>query len=142
MLTNVNLPSLQEVEVEGYLSLQELLGVEGFYQCNHFNFELKFRNNKQIFELDYPKFNDEFNCYGVCDSPQQLLVSLPNEVLTGPKKYVISMTQLLKENQNSGGGWRWHKWGPYIGMQNPQCEYLYDEPNIKEVWVYHIYQIE
>ena len=38
-------------------------------------------------------------------------------------------------------GWRWHKWGPYIGTQDPQCEYLADEPEIKEVFVYRFIQL-
>jgi hypothetical protein len=53
-------------------------------------------------------------------------------------KFVISFTRVLKSNQPSAGGWRWHKWGPYMGTQNSQREYLHDEPSISEIFCYHI----
>jgi hypothetical protein len=47
---------------------------------------------------------------------------------------------VIKANQSHEGGWRWHKWGEYIGKYEPQYEYLYDEPEIEKVYVYHIYE--
>jgi hypothetical protein len=44
-------------------------------------------------------------------------------------KFVISFTRVLKSNQPSAGGWRWH---------NSQREYLHDEPSISEIFCYHI----
>lgn len=79
----------------------------------------------------------DIDCVGVCDNLQQLLEYVP-EVISSERKFVITLTKILKRNQSPTGGWRWHKWGPYIGTQNPQHEYLYDEENIKEVFVYHI----
>lgn len=32
------------------------------------------------------------------------------------------------------------KWGEYIGKHNPQCEYLYDEVGIEQVYCYHVYE--
>ncbi len=113
---------------------------EGVYRSNWWNFELEFRG-RQYFEFDYPKsLPDDFSCYGVCDSPEQLMEKLPNTVKSGPKFYVVSMVRLRKDEQEEGG-WRWHKWGEYIGTQNPQCEYLKDEPDIEEVWTYHVYEL-
>ena len=54
---------------------------------------------------------------------------------------VISVTEMRKDEQPEDGGWRWHKWGEYIGKQEPKCEYLYDEPNIDSVYVFHIYAV-
>lgn len=113
---------------------------EGVYLSNWFNFELDFRD-EQIFELDYPKLTDDFECYGVCDSPEQLLELLPEVVKNGERKFVISMVKLNKKDEPPKNGWRWHKWGTYIGNQNPQCEYLYDEPIIKIVYTFHIYEL-
>lgn len=48
------------------------------------------------------------------------------------------LTRLLKSEESSDGGWRWHKWGEYIGTHKPQCEYLHDEPEIEEVWVFDV----
>lgn len=116
-------------------------GFIGFYEGG-FNFELDFRG-KQIYDKDYPQFTEEgsIGCYGVCDSPDQLAFMLPVEIIHSEKKYVISMVKLEKKDQPDWGGWRWHKWGEYIGNQSPQCEYLYNEPIIETVWTYHIYEV-
>lgn len=53
----------------------------------------------------------------------------------------LPFVKMERCEQYPEGGWRWHKWGPYIGVQNPQCEYLYDEKNIDVVYTYHIYEI-
>jgi len=110
---------------------------KGIYE--HRGFSLNFRE-KQSHDLDYPRF-ENFSCYGVCDSWQQLLEKLPLEVKEGPIKYVIGITSIKKYDQEEEGGWRWHKWGPYIGIQQPTREYLRDEPLIEEVFVYQIYQV-
>lgn len=112
----------------------------GVYQIYHWNFELVFRGT-QNYELDFPRLKSDFNCYGVCDSPEQLMSKLPKEVTDSVTPYVISMVQIRKEYETEQN-WRWHKWGEYIGDQSPQCEYLFDEPEIEEVWTYHIYQLE
>lgn len=77
--------------------------------------------------------------YGVCDSPEQLLSLYDFEA--DPRPLCIFLVKLRKEHEESWGGWRWHKWGEYIGEQKPQCEYLYDEPVIEEVCTYHVYQV-
>lgn len=112
---------------------------QGIYQNGHWSFELEFRG-RQDFTLDYPNLG-EFSCYGVCDSPEQLMELLPKIVTEGPDKYVISMVNLKKADEPQDGGWRWHKWGPYIGKQEPECEYLAHEPKIEEIWTYHVYKV-
>lgn len=81
------------------------------------------------------------NCYGVCDSVENLLSYIP-ELEASARKFVVRMTSEERdiENKGGGGGWRWHKWGPYIGSQDPQCEYLDDEPLIEKIYTYHIYE--
>lgn len=78
--------------------------------------------------------------YGVCDSPEQLLEHLPH-LAEDPEAYMVAMVEIRRDRQSDWGGWRWHKWGPYIGTQNPQHEYLYDEKHIDVVYTYHIYRI-
>lgn len=117
---------------------------QGVYQTDDFNFSFLFRDSSM--ELDYPKFRDIyegnwFNCYGVCDSPEQLLARMPKEVRESEIEYVISLVKLEKKNEEPYG-WRWHKWGPYIGDQEPTTEYLFDEPVIEVVWVYHIMRVK
>lgn len=121
-------------------SLTPIRHYTGIYESGDWSFELKFRG-KQDYTLDYPDLG-EFSCYGVCDSPVGLLERLPERVKASDTKYVINMVKLEKKNQESEGGWRWHKWGPYIGKQSPTTEYLYDEPLIEEVYTYQVYQVE
>lgn len=88
------------------------------------------------------KIIDEWVAYGVADNYEQILEHYPFEVNNPKSNYVIILTEVRKDNQPSDGGWRWHKWGEYIGTQNPQYEYLYDEKDIEKVYCYHIYEIE
>lgn len=120
----------------------------GIYTERSFNPELflesyvRIQRGERHYDLIYPNFSevsDEnwFNSYGVCDSPEQLIANLPDEVLYGSRLFAVFLTPIRK-NEQEDGGWRWHKWGPYIGTQTPTCEYLYDEPLIEEVYVYHV----
>ena len=113
---------------------------EGMYQISHFggtNFLAGYEH--------YPDFEEEeFNglaCYGVCDEMDQLIEKFP-ALETSERKFVITFKQVVRDAEPKMGGWRWHKWGPYIGDQNPQCEYLADEPEIRHIFVYHIYELE
>lgn len=87
----------------------------------------------------FEEYEPSLNSYGVVDSPEQLLEMY--DFHADPRKFFICLTPMFKGEQPSDGGWRWHKWGPYIGIHTPTCEYLYDEPEIDVVWVYHIRQL-
>jgi len=80
--------------------------------------------------------------YGVCDGWEQILEQNP-KLATIPEKYIIHVTPIVRDQSNAGqgGGWRWHKWGEYIGAHEPQCEYLDDEPDIDKVFVFHVRRI-
>lgn len=88
----------------------------------------------------YPKF--DLGSYGVCDGFKQLLEKYEPLVIDPNRDYTFGLTKVVKAHQESWGGWRWHKWGEYIGDQEPTCEYLYDEPIIDEVFTYSIILIE
>ncbi len=129
----------------------------GVYEIGHFSFDHILGRN--AIKDHYPEFEPALHkgrkyprsphnpdaglirlgSYGVCDSVDQLLetYSFDND----PRKLVISLTKVSKANQSPDGGWRWHKWGEYIGTFTPCCEYLYDEVGIEEVYVYHIYEL-
>jgi hypothetical protein len=111
----------------------------GVYECGHFSFELEFRG-RQVYDLDFPDTGEIGNC-GVCDSVPQLLAALPKSVIEGPGEYVIAVTPIVRAEQPAEGGWRWHKWGEYIGTRKPTTEYLHDEPEIERVLVYHVYLV-
>lgn len=77
--------------------------------------------------------------HGVCDSPAQFLEKYA-KLLEEDKEadYVVGLTEVRKIDQSENGGWRWHKWGEYIGTLTPTCEYLYDERIIQAVWCFNI----
>lgn len=78
--------------------------------------------------------------YGVCDSPEQLLEKFPL-IVTSDKQIIVTVEEVRKDEQPDEGGWRWHKWGPYVGEFEPQSEYLADEPNIDRVFIFKLYEI-
>lgn len=93
----------------------------------------------------YPKVYISPGCsypasFFVDDSPQAVVDRLKDILTDADGDYFVTITHIRKDDQESEGGWRWHKWGPYVGARDPQCEYLYDEPDIDGVVVAHIYQ--
>lgn len=111
----------------------------GLYQIGHWNFDSYLRGRWE----KYPSLDEfgDFHAYGVCDNPSQFMMVLGGKLAAHPSRsFCVSLVQIKKSDAPPEGGWRWHKWGPYIGEQDPQCEYLYDEPKIEEVWTYHVYE--
>lgn len=88
---------------------------------------------------EYPRLKN-IGCYGVCDNYQQILDLEPDLTNDPNRKFVIRLTSVKKANQSEQGGWRWHKWGEYIGVHEITTEYIYDEPIVEEVFCYHIYE--
>ena len=114
----------------------------GIYEVNHFGcspFIDGYKNwpDEELVNKD----GDWFGNYGVCDNYQQILDQCPM-LKDSDRQFFITIKSVKKENQDPDGGWRWHKWGPYIGTHEITTEYLYDEPIVEEVFVYHIYEKE
>lgn len=53
-------------------------------------------------------------------------------------KLVLLMTPHVNTKDCSWDGWRWHKWGKYLGVHEPQHEYLSCEQGIDYVLSYSI----
>jgi hypothetical protein len=103
----------------------------GVYQISHFGSS----------NWPFGVAEDSAYTYGVCDNYEQVIARYPH-VNDTDKKFVITLTPIVKAEQDSSGGWRWHEWGPYIGTLSPQHEYIFDEDaTIQQVYVYHIYEI-
>lgn len=80
--------------------------------------------------------------YGVADNLEQIVHFYKNDrdnYFRG--NHVIFVREILKDSTAPCCGWRWHKWGEYIGTQNPKCEYLNDEPEIEKVLCFSIYKV-
>lgn len=78
--------------------------------------------------------------FGVCDHWHQIIDRWP-VLITDPRPFLIKLTTIVRRDQPEEGGWRWHKWGPYIGNYEISHEYLHDEL-INEVTVWQIYEMD
>lgn len=90
----------------------------------------------------YMDFDSNAWTYGVADNLEQI-VEMYNENQESyfEGNHVVLAFKVHKDPQHPCCGWRWHKWGQYIGTQSPKCEYLNDEPEIEEVVVFSIYKV-
>lgn len=80
--------------------------------------------------------------YGVCDHYTQIIHQYRHLLFDPAHSYVIVVCEITKKEQPETGGWRWRKWGPYIGNHHISYEYLYDEPEVESVYCYRIFEIE
>jgi hypothetical protein len=104
----------------------------GCYQIGHFGSSDFLRGYEQYPDLDVGP-------YGVCDSLEQLKAKCP-ELSDPSRRFVVTLTEVRKDEQPNDGGWRWHKWGEYIGDHKIEHEYLADEEGIERVFCFHIYE--
>jgi hypothetical protein len=83
--------------------------------------------------------------YGVCDSIEQFIGKFKDLLEKEPRNLAVFFTHIAKdpENAGNGGGWRWHKWGEYVGEGEPTTEYLDDEPEFENgVYTYKVHDID
>jgi hypothetical protein len=89
----------------------------------------------------WPKDDDDTpQQFGVCDTPGQVVQRWPS-LFTDDRRLVALFTEVRRDAQPAQGGWRWHKWGEYIGACTPKHEYLADETDIDRVFVFHIFGV-
>ena len=126
------------------IGIMKLLGVNpkrikrGFYEKCGCNFRSCLPNDfDDFFDLDCGKLDYSF---GVCDTPDQFIERYEKYLDDSEDEYIVGFTVLKKCDQESKGGWRWSKWGTYIGDMDPKAEYLYDEPIIDQVCIYGIFR--
>lgn len=89
---------------------------------------------------EYPELPGLCDAYGVCDNLDQVKWRCPTIVGSGSRKFIIILREIRKSDQPAQGGWRWHKWGEYIGAHYITSEYLYDEKVVDRVLVFHVYE--
>lgn len=81
-----------------------------------------------------------FADYGVCDYPEQVAEVYPS-LESDSRRFLVAFNIIRYADQGEMG-WRWHKWGPYIGTRDPQGEYLADEaPDFGDVYTFSIYEL-
>lgn len=115
----------------------------GVYTVKHHSFNHFLPKSKESYKREFPDFlPGGMESYGVCDTPDQFLGSFGDLLERSPHKFVVSFTHVRKDAQPPEGGWRWHKWGPYVGKGQPSMEYLFDETGFPDgIYCYHIYRI-
>lgn len=84
--------------------------------------------------------------YGVADNASQVLdyydsICKEHSEYVEDKEFIIILTPMFRNKQPEIGGWRWHKWGPYIGEFEHKCEYLYNEEGIDYVLCFKIVEV-
>lgn len=113
------------------------------YELNlHFSFWRWPTDEQEDPDLEHYYPGHTLHGSGVADDHLQIVKHLELLVDDPSRHYLIGLTKITKANQEPFGGWRWHKWGEYIGVQKPTCEYLYDEPVIEEVVFYETIQLD
>lgn len=150
-LRSVRDPILDVISITNHKSFYPDEVLTGIYVLGHWNFDsilerLGYKVDSYPHILIEPsREEDDISIapvVGVCDSPMQLFEKYKDIALNHPnRKFVVAMVPLNKADQPKEGGWRWRKWGEYIGEQKPVMEYLADEPVIETVYTFHIYEI-
>lgn len=139
---------------------------QGIWECSAGNFHLDIRDSDHrivdsgslfnyiteygtvLTETQYSKLVEVDNTvqildeYGVADNIEQIKSYYRACIANPNQKFVISVMPVLKRTQPEFCGWRMHKWGEYIGIQNCSTEYLYDDPEVEELLCFHIYWVE
>ena len=125
-------------------------GLEEFVETKRLSYEDTYEAMvKEWIESDVSSLRipvDMLEQYGVADNIEQIKEYYKEWI--EKSDWVITVTPVYQEKENAGqgGGWRWHKWGNYIGTLEPQCEYLDDE-EFGDDWqgyvlCYHIYPVK
>lgn len=137
--------SFEDKDKEKYLKVKDSIKeTKGVYVCK-LNSKL-YLERLTTFEPDNSKEdrNPKFiwRSFGVCDNATQVLEYLKElekkDIIDEDSPKVILLTPMFKESQPSDGGWRWHKWGSYIGVQKHEYEYLYDEKEVEMIYCFEI----
>ncbi len=134
---------------------------DGVYETMTHSFEYIIRDHTDYQEIkgaSYGLFDESWNLiprggplfgyktiqipYGVADNIEQIKEFFAKAIQNPNQKLVISYVVIDKKDEPKNGGWRWHKWGEYIGKHEIQHEYLADEVGIEKVLCFHGHFIE
>lgn len=140
----INDPECQKIISDVKDDLTDFTGV---YIKDQYEFVSDYANEKIIDNNPF-YISEKFHIceYGVCDNASQAIkrfLKAEKDLGIDLGNCILCLRPIVKKNQPAEGGWCWHKWGPYIGVKDPQYEYIHDEDDsIKFVWCYHLYGVE
>lgn len=121
---------------KGYLdkhALKEYFDIDGNKIEEYYSFSP--RNMDEVNNFDNIREN-----YGTADNIEQVLKHYP-ELIDEERKFIVVYNDLIRAEMPPFYGFRYGKNGSYIGNQNPQSEYFYDDKHIDKIIIYHIYEI-
>ena len=118
-------------------SLFRTSSCQGIYYSDSLNSEYHVEDSLKPIE-----FINEYRepAHGVCDGIGDLREHYDFE--GDSRNIVVFLTKIRRRDQPSKDGWRWSRWGVYTGSQNVFEEYLYDEPEIDEIFVWNAFEVE
>lgn len=88
-------------------------------------------------DVPNPSFRENF---GVADNIEQILKHYP-ELLQSKDKFIVLISDVYRKDQPESYGFRYEKFGDYIGTQDIQHEFMYDDKHIDKVIIYWIFKI-
>jgi hypothetical protein len=115
---------------------------DGILLIGHYSGDILFFGGND-WERSYPEV-EGLAPYGVCDTPEQFVEDFGEALRAHERTLTVTLTPVMKDlvSRGKGGGWRWHKWGPYVGKGEPTTEYLADEDGFDDgIHVYHVYDV-
>ncbi len=131
-------PKISSIE-EGVFNFDGIFAAKGFLGFNLATFCFAERMTYEEQFLWPELFDYKYHAYGVADNIEQIREYYADLIKSEEHKIIITAALVMKSEEEENG-WRWHKWGEYIGTKEPKCEYLYDEDDsISEVFVFHCY---
>jgi hypothetical protein len=80
------------------------------------------------------------NSSGIADTPEQVLAYTKADTMQTP--CVVLLTVIERAKQPKIGGWRWSKWGTYIGTRKRKADFLANEPEIDKVLVWRVVPLD
>jgi hypothetical protein len=117
-------------------ALENFLEEYSDYRIIH-DYDRKFTTLRE--HLDY--LNEWGESYGVADNLEQIMMKLSRYWFEPDRNFILALQKVRKVDQPPKDGWRWSKWGPYIGEQESRADYLADEPFIDELILYEFYEV-
>ncbi|MDX5412855.1 MAG: hypothetical protein LPK02_07385 [Rhodobacterales bacterium] len=130
----------------------EAASIDGYAVISHWNPEFVIKEiaaakgrSRDDFDFAYPELEtpegDHIPIYGVCDSVEQFDALFGDTLRAHEHSFIVTFVEIRRADQHPNGGWRYHKWGEYVGTQEPMHEYLYDDKHIDRVFTFHINRV-
>lgn len=129
-----NFPEEEFIEkLDGYNYIEKL------YETNK-------KEGETLLQYYFRTLKNQVPQFGVADNIKQIKEFYKKQIKDKKTKFIISVTPVTqdKENKGKGDGWRWNKWGKYIGKLDSKCEYLDDEEfgeDFKYILCFHLYLV-